>query len=137
MLRCFSCRCSKNGFELSLSLCHTPKMDFGFAYTYSAEHLQSLPAKQRRDAIRHTVDNLHSPVLAAATAGKTAYLINIGDYMKRIAPAIFTIDDLLEGFRDKFPGCKVEYTETWEDVRPGVREQRSGILIDWSQQRDS
>ncbi len=107
-------------------------MEFGFAYTYSAEHLQSLPAKQRREAVRYAVDNLYQPVLTAATAGKTSCLVKVGDYLKRIAPAIITIDELLEGFRDKFPGCKVEYTDTWEDVRPGVREQRSGILIDWS-----
>ncbi len=115
-------------------------MDFGFAYTYSAEHLQSLPAKQRRDAIRCAVDHLYQPVLTAATAGKTSYLVNVGEYLKKIAsgaqtyppPYVITIDDLLEGFRNKFPGCKVDYTEAWEDVRPGVREQRSGILIDWS-----
>jgi hypothetical protein len=118
-------------------------MDFGFAYTYSAEHLQSLPEKHRKDVIRDAVDHLYRPVLVAATAGKTSYLINVGDYLKKIKngcqtyppPYIVTIDDLLEGFRDKFPGCKVEYTETWEDVRPGVREQRSGILIDWSPPR--
>ncbi len=124
-------------------------MEFGFAYTYSADYLQSLPAKQRRDAIRTAVDHLHSSVLTAATAGKTSHLVNVDQYVgdsKNKAfgkshtyppPYNVTIDDLLGGFQDKFPGCKVEYTETWEDVRPGVREQRSGILIDWSTRRNS
>ena len=107
-------------------------MNFGFAYTYSVDYLQSLPDKQHRDAIRFAVDQLFPPVLVAATAGKTSCLVNVGDYLKQIAPTTITVDDLLEGFRDKFPGCKVDYTETWEDVRPGVREQRSGILIDWT-----
>ena len=107
-------------------------MEFGFTYTYSADYLQSLPAKQRRDAIRNAVDNLYQPILVAATSGKTSYLVNVGTYLKQIAFTTITIDDLLEGFRDKFPGCKVEYMETWEDVRPGVREQRRGILIDWT-----
>ena len=121
-------------------------MDLGFAYTYSAEHLRGLPDKHRRDAIRAAVDNFCQPILAAATAGKAFHLVNISRLLSdqktaRDAfvksntyppPYILTIDDLLEGFRNKFPGCKVDYTETWEDVRPGVREQRSGILIDWT-----
>ncbi len=137
----------QNGYVITSVHEPTPKMEFGFAYTYPADYLQSLPAKQRRDAIRSAVDNLCQPVLAAATSGKAFHLVNVSQYVrdpsKRNGPAvnsypppyIVTIDDLLEGFRDKFPGCKVEYTETWEDVRPGVREQRSGILIDWSPPR--
>ena len=117
------------------------KMDLGFAYTYSAEHLQGLPDKHRRDAIRSAVDSLSGPVLTAATAGKAFHLVNVSRLLSDQKsnrngtyppPYILTIDDLLEGFRNKFPGCKVDYTETWEDVRPGVREQRSGILIDWT-----
>jgi hypothetical protein len=116
-------------------------MDFGFAYTYSAEHLRSLPEKHRRDAIRRAVEDVYQPVLAAATAGKAFHLVNVSRLLSDQKtnrsvpyppPYVLTIDDLLEGFRNKFPGCKVDYTEAWEDVRPGVREQRSGILIDWS-----
>jgi hypothetical protein len=40
--------------------------------------------------------------------------------------------DILEGLKAKFPGCDVELHEEWVDVRPGVREHRSGIRIDWS-----
>jgi len=116
-------------------------MEFGFTYTYSAEHLQSLPEKHRKGIIRDAVDHLYRPVLVAATAGKTSHIVNIDQYLRKPhtyqPPYIVTLDDLLEGFRDKFPGCRVEYTETWEDVRPGVREQRTGILIDWSKRRNS
>jgi hypothetical protein len=43
-----------------------------------------------------------------------------------------TPEDFIEGFKSMFPGCRVEYTDTWEETRPGVREQKRFILIDWS-----
>jgi hypothetical protein len=43
-----------------------------------------------------------------------------------------TPEDFIEGFKSMFPGCRVEYTDTWEETRPGVREQKKFILIDWS-----
>jgi hypothetical protein len=48
------------------------------------------------------------------------------------SPYIPTDEDLVEGFKATFPDCRVEYTEMWEDVRAGVREQKKGILVDWS-----
>jgi hypothetical protein len=52
---------------------------------------------------------------------------------KSYPPAyVVTPDDLIEGLRVKFPGCDISHSEEWIDVRPGVREHRKGILIDWS-----
>lgn len=109
--------------------------------TFSREQLQSLPAKHRADAIDSVVNQYYRQVVNAATAGKAFHLVDLANYFNprgcaachTYPPAyIPTKEDLVEGFKKRFPGCRVEYTETWEDVRPGVKEQRSGILVDWS-----
>ena len=108
----------------------------------SRTELQGLPEKRRRDAIAMAVTNLQGQVIEAATSGKLFHIVDIGPYTKARATRnaftsshqqyIPTNEDLVEGFQTKFPDCKVEYTETWEDVRPSVRQQKSGILVDWS-----
>ncbi len=107
--------------------------------TFSREYLRDLPEKRRRDAIEQAVQGLHNQVIQAATFGKMFHIVDIGHLAKMRGgfkchppPYIPTNDDLVEGFKAKFPDCRVEYTEMWEDVRPGVREQKSGILVDWS-----
>ena len=116
-------------------------------YTMSREQLQQLPAKHRMEAIHSVVNQYSQQVVNAATAGKAFHLVDLATYFKQFRsgggefkvtchtyppPYIPTADDLVEGFKEKFPGCRVEYTETWEDVRPGVKEQKSGLLVDWS-----
>ena len=108
--------------------------------TYSREYLRDLPAKRRREAISNAVINLQSEVIQSATCGNSFYIVDLSHFentrnkgVRSYPPSyIPTKDDLIEGFRNKFPDCKVEYTEMWEDVRPGVRQQKKGILIDWS-----
>ncbi len=107
---------------------------------YSRAYLRDLPAKRRRDAIANTVSHMQGDIIQSATSGKAFHIVDLTKYEKMCnsgvrchpPPYIPTTDDLIEGFRNKFPDCRVEYTETWEDVRPGVREYRKGILIDWS-----
>ncbi len=108
--------------------------------TYSRDYLRDLPAKRRRDAITNAVNHLQGQVIEAATYGKAFYVVDLTHYEKMRNggacqhPSMYipTNDDLIEGFANRFPDCRVEYTEIWEDVRPGVRQQRKGILIDWS-----
>ena len=100
--------------------------------THSRASLQAAPAERRLAAIRHFIDDNHNKtgiaVQNAAALGKTSYLFALS------IPPHFTLTsaDILEGLKAKFPGCDVELHEEWVDVRPGVREHRSGILIDWS-----
>jgi hypothetical protein len=111
-----------------------------FTTVYTRDYLRDLPAKRRREAIAAAVTSLQSKVVEAATCGKTFHLVDLTQYDKmrngaasqHPPPYIPTNDDLIEGFRNKFPGCRVEYTETWEDVCPGLRQHKKGILIDWS-----
>lgn len=107
---------------------------------HSRDYLRSLPEQRRRDAITQTVRSFEGQIIQAANFGKTSHLVDLKQYDKmrksgvscNPPPYIPSNEDLLEGFKIMFPDCRVEYAETWEDVRPGVREQKKGILIDWS-----
>jgi hypothetical protein len=110
-----------------------------FAHTLSRASLQAAPAERRLDAIRCFIEgaNTGHAVKNAAALGKTSYLVAVPKDNRSGAqchppPYIVTPADILEGLKAKFPGCDVELHEEWVDVRPGVREQRSGIRIDWS-----
>jgi hypothetical protein len=111
--------------------------------TFTRECLQSLPAKHRSERIRDAVNNLYHTVIDAATRGKAFHMVDVKQFTPEFKkkygthchppPAyVVTIEDLVEGFKEKFPRCHVEYVEMWEDVRPGVREQKNGILVNWS-----
>ena len=108
-----------------------------FTTTFSRAQLQAIPATRRLEAITRYVDfHLGVVVQTAAAAGKTSYLFVVPKARACVAttppPYQLTADDLLEGIRAKFPDCDVDFDEEWVDVRPGVREHRSGIKIDWS-----
>ncbi len=111
--------------------------------TFSREYLQSLPAKHRAEQIQGAVNGLYRQVIDAATRGNAFHIVDVKQYTPEFQkkygahchppPAyIVTIDDLVEGFKERFPGCHVEYVITWEDTRPGIREQKNGILVNWS-----
>ena len=108
-----------------------------FPNTISRAELQAIPEKRRREAIQRYVDH-HVPqnVQLAAALGKTSYLFVIpkSTNMGHSHPPAYEVTpyDIMEGLKAKFPGCDIEFSEEWVDVRPGVREHRSGIRIDWS-----
>lgn len=113
-------------------------MSFNF-YTMSRSELQSLPEKRRKDAIARAVDSVYQQVIAAATEGKVFCIVNVTDVTRdqsgcRSYPARYIPNaaDMVEGLQAKFPDCKVEYTEMWEDTQPGIRQQKKGVLVDWS-----
>ncbi len=107
-----------------------------FANTLSRAQLQDLPAKRRRQAIVNYCDQLYGPVNEAATLGKTSYLhtpnTRGGSMQCHPPPYIPTPEDIVEGLKLKFPDCTITVFDDWVDVRPGVRERRTGYLIDWS-----
>lgn len=106
-----------------------------FKSTLSRAQLQDAPDKRRRQAIVNYCDQLYQPVLEAANLGKTSYLhtplkgTTAGCYPHSYIP---TPEDIMEGLNLKFPDCKITLFDDWVDVRPGVRERRTGYLIDWS-----
>ena len=110
-----------------------------FTNTLSRAQLQDLPDKRRRQAIVDYCDRLYGPVHEAATSGKSSYLHVLQTTDARSSfvksnPGIYfpTPEEIIEGLKLKFPGCGVTLFDDWVDVRPGVREQRKGIIIVWS-----
>jgi hypothetical protein len=109
-----------------------------FAHTLSRATLQAAPAERRLAAIRQAIDDSSNrtgmAVHHAASLGKTSYLVTLPLRNSSGLPPDLTLTpaDILDGLKAKFPGCDVELHEEWVDVRPGVREHRSGIRIDWS-----
>lgn len=106
--------------------------------TYSREFLQAERSRFheeiRQKAIQQYVRQTEMLILGAAREGKTQYTVDTtagnllyGNYM-------LTTDDLVQGYSAKFPGCKVEYGETWEPSprNPNQMNKKSGIVIDWS-----
>jgi hypothetical protein len=105
--------------------------------TFSREYLQQLPAETRKTELQALLHKSTSnAVIALARNGITRYLWSAPfqtDMMKRSLPlAIFTKEELIEGLKEMYPGTRIEYQETWVDARPGVKEQKKGIFIDWS-----
>ena len=126
------------------ALLPTPKMEFKFQHTVNRAKLQGLPEEnrkaaekqklwQRQQAVESHVNQVERSVLDEAAAGKTFYLHEL-----RGLPHDCTNDDILQGFRQKFPECTVTLAEDWVDVpnrhpsQPPTRVLKSGIKIDWS-----
>ena len=112
-----------------------------FKQTFSREFLLSAYEKNRTDtkirAITDFIERTWRAVVIEAQRGKTQCLIEIRSDRKtgwnddQYMP---TNDDLIEGFRLKFPDCVVRYGETWESSsrNPNQMNKKSGIIIDWS-----
>lgn len=110
-----------------------------FKQTFNREFLRTAYERaleqQRIQAITRWVEQASPHVLQSATLGKTQYTVDVHD-RSGIHPSNYipTPEELVEGFRLKFPDCKVEYEETWEASprNPNQMNKKSGIIIDWS-----
>lgn len=109
--------------------------------TYSRDYLLSLPAKHRKETIEQYIRNYHSQIVADATSGKTSCVLDLSRYLKLksiktnyeyMNEYFPTIEDLVEGLKEKYIDCRVEYTEEWIETKPGIKEQKVGITVDWS-----
>ena len=109
-----------------------------FKQVFSREYLQTERARYheavRVQAVMRHVESHHQLILGAAREGKTHYTIETTPDGFQCGGYTPTIEDLLEGYRIKFPDCKVEYGESWEPSprNPNQMNRKSGIIIDWS-----
>jgi hypothetical protein len=108
-----------------------------FTYTYSREQLQGMQAKYRKEKLfTHIDNNLSTGVLEAATQGKKEFFWTnrpTGSRGMVSYPVLgYTNEELISALLEKFPGTHIEYQETWVETRPGMKEEKKGILIDWS-----
>jgi hypothetical protein len=106
---------------------------------YTAEYLNSLPALKQAEAVAAFVSRVAGKIIDAATKGYTAYVYEEKHYANfsnnPLGPHLLrrpSLEELAVAFQAQFPDCKIEIQDNWVDVRPGVREQRSQILIDWT-----
>lgn len=105
---------------------------------FSRNYLQTERARHheqlRVQAVMQHVNQYGQDVVMAARQGKTQYTIDTKPSGIQCGNYTPTVDDLLEGCRVKFPDCKVEYGETWEQCprNPNQMNKKSGIIIDWS-----
>jgi hypothetical protein len=106
--------------------------------TFTREYLQSLPAQKRAEGIALYADRIVAKILDAAEKGKTGFIYEEKHYRHYVqgwahrVPVVPTMEELTIALQERFPDCKVELQEFWIDVRPGVREQRCQIVIDWT-----
>ena len=119
-----------------------PKMEFKFAQTFSRTALQGRPEEMRkaveavklsqhRQKIEDCVNQTERFVLDEAAAGKSVY------QQVLYLPRIYTRDEILQGFREKFPLCTVTLEDICveEEGYPNgrvFRMMRPEIKIDWS-----
>ena len=110
-----------------------------FKETYNRITLQQMEPNYRKEKVYHFVDtNITCAILHSARMGLKEYFwVNpvtkhhLGG-QPHPSSSPFTNEELVEALKEKFPDTKIEYQETWIETRPGVKEQKKGILIDWS-----
>jgi hypothetical protein len=47
-------------------------------------------------------------------------------------PVSPTKEELIEGCKERLPGCSISYQETWVETGKDTKQLKKGILIDWS-----
>ncbi len=107
--------------------------------TYSRADLQQMQEKFRKDNLINFIEyHVVNNICNAAREGKTQYFWtnpipknHIGGYPNQ-THIPFTNEELIAILKEKFPDTTVEYQETWVETRPGVKEEKKGIRIDWS-----
>lgn len=109
---------------------------------YTADYLNSLPALKQAEGVGAFVNRVAGKILDAATKGNTSFVYQEKQYKDYLNYGMGpmplrqpTLEELAIAFRDQFPDCKIEVQDNWVDVRPGVREHRPQILIDWTPQK--
>jgi hypothetical protein len=108
--------------------------------TFSREYLRSLPDQHRKDMINNEIVLYHPNIINAAKSGKLYYRIDLTEYLRRMkqSPMTYpppyrpTIEDIVEGLKQVYVDCHVEYKEDWTETRPGIKEQKQFILVSWS-----
>jgi hypothetical protein len=111
--------------------------------TFSRSYLKSLPEDRKQKEIDSLIKEYVDDIKNKAALGETTYwfplnaMINTDDNFVNarnhgnIATQI-TIGDLVVGFEERFPDCKVSYQENWTERIGSMRYLKKGILLDWT-----
>jgi hypothetical protein len=103
------------------------------------EYLQNLPIQRRKEHVAQFCQQYRQAILNHAANGHTNYIITSDTNHKKglISNAQWmntppSTEEIIEFLKEKFPDSKISYEEQWQDVAPGRRELKKGILVDWS-----
>ncbi len=104
---------------------------------YSREYLQGIPEQRKQAVIDQITQSFRGELLNAAALGKTSYMYirtTKNNGIMNTYPPMPEITDaeLIAGLFTRFPGCKINYEESWTEVSPTNRILKKGIVIDWS-----
>jgi hypothetical protein len=122
--------------------------------TYSREYLRSIPFENKIKEVNRIVNSFMPALRKAASNGDKFYFFDM-TYMRYVSPQpsgqpksnpaptpppynsaemeySVSIEEMIPMFTAKFPGCDVNYQETWVQGDPGIRILKKGIIIDWT-----
>ncbi len=113
--------------------------------TYSREFLRgAADAKRReeercrREQVDYAINQTAKLILKDAEMGKTEWELNLGQPNNRLPQELrhlrmsgFNDEEIVEGFRRKFPDCDVNVSQDWVDIRPGSRELQTRVTVSW------
>jgi hypothetical protein len=115
--------------------------------TYSREDLQNLPQKVRKQHVDDIISSFAQSVYQSASIGKTSYHYQLKEQQKNsfqvqqemqlraagvYVPVSPTNEELIQGCKERFPGCSISYEEIWVGRENDTKQLKKGILIDWS-----
>ena len=97
----------------------------------AARRAEAEALARKREAVRYCIKHVIMPaVLQEAGASKTSYI-----YRAQPHTGIAT-RDLVEELRFRYPGCKIDHIQEWDDVPPpggpATFDLREFVKIDWS-----
>ncbi len=121
--------------------------------TYSREFLRGARDAKRRDEERCrreqvdcAINQASRLILKDAEMGKTEWELNLGQLrngsmrgpfgplpreIRQLGMSDFDDEEIVEGFRRKFPDCDVNVSQDWFEVRKGTRELQTRITVSW------
>lgn len=110
--------------------------------TFSRSYLKSLPEERKKKEIDMIIDAGIISIKNAASIGETTYWISL-DYMIESggnirvrnhgsSPIDISISDLMVGYKERFPDCKISYHEDLEGGIISGGSLRRRILLDWT-----
>jgi hypothetical protein len=100
----------------------------------------------RREQVDYAVNQTSKLILKDAEMGKTEWELNLGQLksgsmrgpfgplpqeLRHLRMSGFEDEEIVEGFRRKFPDCDVNVSQDWVDIRPGARELQTRITVSW------
>jgi hypothetical protein len=88
--------------------------------TYSRDYLQAVPQQKKKEQMDKIVQEIIGDIHTAAAAGGTSYR-----YVRE--SSALTDAEIVAGFFERFPGCKVYYEEAVDHTK----RLKKGIVIDW------